>query len=71
MTIEETEAYTGYSKSYLYKLTSGGKIPHYKPMGGRVFFKREELDDFMCRGRMAADYELAEKAEAILTRGRV
>lgn len=33
----------GFSKSYLYKLTSNRKIPHYKPIGKSIFFKRSEL----------------------------
>ena len=70
LSITEAQVFTGYSKAYLYKLTCGGKIPHYKPMGGKVFFKREELEAFLSRGRRAADYELADKADAIVNRSR-
>jgi len=31
------------SRSTLYKLSASGKIPHYKPTGGKLFFKRTEL----------------------------
>ena len=50
----EAAELTGYKKSYLYKLVHQKKIPHYKPMGGRVFFKREELESFLLRGRQEA-----------------
>ena len=63
MSIAEAAEYTKYTVRYLYKLTSERRIPYYKPMGGRVFFKREDLDAFMMRGRVAADYEL--EAEAV------
>lgn len=37
-TIEELETYTGFEKSYIYKLCSQNKIPHCKPNGGKLFF---------------------------------
>lgn len=46
---EEACEYTGFRPSYLYKLTSTGKIPHYKPYGKMIFFRREELEEFLTR----------------------
>ena len=43
----EAAEYTGLSKSYLYKLTSAGLIPHYKPSGKLLFFKRQEIDEWL------------------------
>jgi excisionase family DNA binding protein len=64
--ILEAAAFTGYSKNYLYNMIQRGKIPHYKPNNGRVFFKREDLEKFLF-GRGVATYQsLAEKAERIL-----
>ena len=63
--------YCGYSKAYFYRLTSEGRIPHYKPQGGKLYFLKEELDQFILRGRKAADYEIAEKAEAFVNGGRL
>lgn len=37
----------GISRSTLYKLSASGKIPHYKPTGGKLFFKRTELFDWI------------------------
>ena len=68
LTIDEAAKFTGLSKNYLYKLIHQGKIPHYKPMGGRVYFKQEDLEAFIFRGRRAADYELQARAEEILNR---
>ncbi len=67
VTIDEASAYTGLAKSYIYKLTHLGKIPYYRPNGGRLYFKPEDLEAFVFRGRKAADYELGDRAEAILT----
>jgi len=70
LTVTEAAAYTGLSKTYLYKLIHLKKIPRYKPTGGRVFFKREELDTFIFRGRVSADYELREQADQLLNEQR-
>ena len=66
MSVDSAANFTGLKKSYLYKLCHLGKIPHYKPLGGKLFFKREELEAFIFRGRRAANYELSSRAEDIL-----
>jgi excisionase family DNA binding protein len=71
LTLGEAAAYLGMARAYLYKLTSQGRIPHYKPAGGKLYFTLEDLDGYLYRGRRAADYELAGRADAILTGGRV
>jgi excisionase family DNA binding protein len=71
LTLGEAAVYLGLSSAFLYKLTSQGKIPHYKPANGKLYFKLEDLDGYLYRNRRAADYELADKADAILNRGRV
>ncbi len=38
------EAYTGISRTYMYKLTCGSRIPHYKPNGKNIYFDRAELE---------------------------
>lgn len=43
LTFDEAVQFTGMSKSYMYKLTSAHKIPHYKPSGKMVYFNRGEL----------------------------
>lgn len=55
--VNEAAVFTGLSKNYLYKLVHQKKIPYYKPLGGRVFFKQDELEAFIFRNRQAADYE--------------
>ncbi|MBO0329704.1 helix-turn-helix domain-containing protein [[Muricauda] lutisoli] len=43
LTFDETCDYTGISRSYLYKLTAAGQIPHSKPNGKLIFFERKNL----------------------------
>ena len=47
LTFEETCDYTGISRSYLYKLTSAGKIPHSKPNGKMLFFEKRKVVDWL------------------------
>ena len=71
LTFSEAAEYTGMSKSYLYKLTSTGKIAHYKPSGKLIYFNREELEAWIFSNRItpmseidqqATDYTVAGKA---------
>ena len=39
--------YLGLSKSTLYKLTMNGDIPHYKPTGKKIYFSKNELDNWV------------------------
>ena len=61
-TVDEAAAFLNLSKNYVYKLVSQKKIPCYKPMAGRVFFKPSELEAFLFRNRQSADYETASHA---------
>ena len=57
LTLDEVAYYTGFGKSYLYKLTHQKEIPHYKPTGGKIFFSRAEIDQWLQQNRIAPDYE--------------
>lgn len=47
LTLKEACHYTSFSTSYMYKLTSAGIIPHFKPNGKTIFFDREQLDRWL------------------------
>ena len=40
LSFDEASKFLNLSKSYLYKLTSGNLIPHYKPQGKMLYCKR-------------------------------
>ncbi|MDO6603971.1 helix-turn-helix domain-containing protein [Arenibacter palladensis] len=57
LTFEETCDYTGISRSYLYKLTSAGNIPHSKPNGKLIFFEKKKLNDWLLQnGLLSPSY---------------
>ncbi|MBD5272940.1 MAG: helix-turn-helix domain-containing protein [Bacteroides sp.] len=66
LTAEETARYMGISKSYLYKLTMRGEIPHYKPMGKMCYFNRVEVEEWLQQNRCATSTEIADKANRML-----
>ena len=51
LNINELSDYTGYSKSYIYKLTSRNAIPYFKPSGKAVFFDRVEIDVWLLKNK--------------------
>lgn len=63
MSIEDVALYTGMKKSYIYKLTSVGHIPYYKPGGKYLFFKRAEIDQWLLSNRYGSADELNAEAK--------
>ena len=58
----ETCKYLELSQSHLYKLTSTGAIPHYKPNGKKIYFNRLELDHWLLRNRIDSQDEIEQQA---------
>jgi len=67
LTFDEVAAYTGLSKSYLYKLTSTGGIPCYKPNGKHIYFNKQEIDQWLLQNRKATNQELESRASTHVT----
>ena len=70
LNFDEVAAYSGLSKSYLYKLTSGGGIPCYKPNGKQIYFSKPEIDTWLLSNRKATNDEIEVKAATIVTLGK-
>ncbi|MFB3389491.1 helix-turn-helix transcriptional regulator [Flavobacterium sp. LAR06] len=60
LNMDEAMTYLQVSRSYLYKLTSGKLIPHYKPTGKLIFFRRSELDQWILKNRESSLDEVKE-----------
>lgn len=64
--------YLELSQSHLYKLTSTGNIPHYKPNGKKLYFNRQELDNWLLRNRSNSIDEIEQDAaNYLIKKGRV
>ena len=64
LTTDEAAAYTGISKSFIYKLCMRCEIPHWKSSGGKItYYSKNELDAWMLHRRVKTNDEL--DAEAV------
>jgi len=70
LTFDEACDYTGLSRSYLYKLTSSGKIPHSKPNGKMLFFEKKKLVDWLLQNNRKSKQELEAEALAYTNRNK-
>ena len=66
LTLKEAAEFLDFSRSYLYRLTSQGRIPCYKPEGKRVYFDRAELVNWLNRNRIRPKEETEEKAASYI-----
>lgn len=64
LTFDEASDYTGISRSYLYKLTASGKIPHSKPNGKMVFFDKKKLVDWLLQNKREPQLKIKDYIQA-------
>jgi len=70
LSISEASEYTGYSMSFLYKLTHFKKIAFYKPNGRKVFFERDVLDAYLRQGLVETSEQIEQKLMSNIGRRR-
>jgi excisionase family DNA binding protein len=63
LSIEECATFTSLSVNHIYRLTSQRAIPFYKPMGGKIYFKKKEIENWLLQGRQATDSEIKSQAK--------
>jgi len=63
LNFNEACTYLDVSPSHLYKLTSARQIPHFCPQGKKLYFKREELDQWLQRNRQNTLQEIEEAVD--------
>jgi excisionase family DNA binding protein len=62
LNFNETCRYLEISPSHLYKLTSTRQIPHFCPQGKKLYFNRQELEDWLQRNRQSTTEEIDKEA---------
>lgn len=71
LNFSEAAIYLEVSHSHLYKLTSTGSIPAYKPNGKKLYFNRHELDTWLLSNKQVSTSELEQQAnEYLMNKGR-
>lgn len=61
LSAKEAQIYLDVSESLIYKLTSKRAITHYKPNGGKLYFKKSDLDDWMTQNELKSTRVLEEE----------
>lgn len=68
--IKEAMSYLKLGKGTMYGMTMKREIPHYK-VGRRLYFRKEELDAWINRGKVKTQEEISKEADEYLSkRGR-
>ena len=70
LNLSEAAKYLDISESHLYKLTSTRQIPHFCPQGKKLYFRREELDQWLQRNRQLSTDEIDREATNYLIRNK-
>ena len=72
LTVKEFALVSGLTPSYIYNLIHKRAIPHYKGEGGKsVYFKKSEVNNWLCAKRVPTQAETEQKAVAYcVTRNR-
>lgn len=70
LTLNEACRFLELSPSHLYKLTSTGAIPHYKPNGKKIYFNRLELEQWLLSNKVESDDEINQQAADYLIKNK-
>lgn len=62
LNIDDLVEYTGFKKSYVYKLVHRNEIPYSKPTGGMLFFDRKEIDAWLMSKHEKSDTQIQQEA---------
>lgn len=62
LTLDEACSYSGFSKSYMYKLTHRREIPFFQPNGKLIFFERKSLEKYLLQNKRLSKDELGIQA---------
>lgn len=63
LSFDEASTFFNLSKSYLYKLTSGNLIPHYKPQGKMLYFEKSELEAWLRQNPVKTKTQIEQEAQ--------
>lgn len=63
LSFDEASTFLNLSKSYLYKLTSGNLIPHYKSQGKMLYFEKSELEAWLRQNPVKTKTQIEQEAQ--------
>ena len=63
LSFDEASKFLNLSKSYMYKLTSGNLIPHYKPQGKMLYFEKADLEAWLRQNPIKTQMQIEQEAQ--------
>ena len=63
LNFDEASKFLNLSKSYLYKLTSGNLISHYKPQGKMLYFEKADLEAWLRQNPIKTQMQIEQEAQ--------
>ena len=70
LSFDEASKFLNLSKRYLYKLTSGNLIPHYKPQGKMLYFEKVELEAWLRQNPIKTQAQIEQEAQKYILNNR-
>lgn len=62
LTVEDLINYTGFKRSYIYKLVHYNVIPYSKPNGKSLFFEKSEIDAWLLQNKSQSKSDIKKEA---------
>lgn len=62
LTVDDLIDYTGFKRSYIYKLVHLNEIPYSKPQGKILFFDRAEIDEWLRQNKSQSKSQIGSNA---------
>ena len=62
LTVDDLIDYTGFKRSYIYKLVHLNEIPYSKPQGKILFFDRAEIDEWLRQNKSKSKSQISNNA---------
>lgn len=60
LSFKEAIEFMSVSKSFLYKMTSEGRITFFKPNNGKIYFRKVDLENWMMQNEQKSVEQLSE-----------
>lgn len=70
LNVDDLINYTGYSRSYIYKLVHKNTIPFTKPNGSKLFFIKSEIDSWLLQNKTQSNSQIEDEAYEYINNSR-
>lgn len=70
LNVEDLINYTGYKRSYIYKLVHNNILPYSKPNGKTLFFVKAEIDAWLLQNKSKSISQIEDQANDYINNSR-